>query len=54
MDVIMEIKNLSILVVSIAAMGIINAPVYAKKIYPAEIMGRDLMIPGLGWACRNF
>lgn len=26
------------------------SPLYAKRIYPAEIMGRDLLIPGLGWA----
>ncbi|MFW2535200.1 hypothetical protein [Legionella sp. 28fT52] len=23
--------------------------IYAKQIYPAEIMGRDLLVPGLGW-----
>ncbi|OCH98162.1 hypothetical protein A8135_12945 [Legionella jamestowniensis] len=27
-----------------------SLPAYPKHIYPAEIMARDLLIPGLGWA----
>ena len=39
---------ISILEVAIAAFTYSSA--YAKQIYPAEILGRDLNYPGLGWA----
>ena len=29
--------------------GLLSSAVHAKKIYPAEIMARDLNYPGLGW-----
>lgn len=33
------------------ALPIINcSPTYAKKIYPAELLGRELLMPKLGWA----
>ena len=43
-------KNLAILGITLTLATITYSPLYAKKIYPAEIMGRDLLIPGLGWA----
>lgn len=39
-----------LVVLGITLTTIACSPIYAKKIYPAEIMGRDLLIPGLGWA----
>ena len=43
-------KNLAVLGITLTLATITCSPLYAKKIYPAEIMGRDLLIPGLGWA----
>lgn len=43
-------KNLVALGITLTLATITCSPIYAKKIYPAEIMGRDLLIPGLGWA----
>ncbi|WP_242601997.1 hypothetical protein [Legionella yabuuchiae] len=43
-------KNLAVLGITLTLATIPCSPIYAKKIYPAEIMGRDLLIPGLGWA----
>lgn len=43
-------KNLAVLGITLTLTTIYCAPIYAKKIYPAEIMGRDLLISGLGWA----
>lgn len=42
-------KNLAVLGITLTLTTINCSPIYAKKIYPAEIMGRDLLIPGLGW-----
>jgi len=43
-------KNLVVLGITLTLTTIVCSPIYAKKIYPAEIMGRDLLILGLGWA----
>lgn len=43
-------KNLAVLSITLTLTTITCPPIYAKKIYPAEIMGRELLIPGLGWA----
>ena len=40
---------ISIIEVALAAMFIYSSA-RAKQIYPAEILGRDLNYPGLGWA----
>lgn len=39
----------SIIEIAVAAAFVYSAA-YAKQIYPAEILGRDLNYPGLGWA----
>ncbi|MDP1602849.1 MAG: hypothetical protein Q8M03_06245 [Legionella sp.] len=44
-----EKKCLAVLGVTITITTLTCSPAYAKKIYPAEIMGRDLFFPGLGW-----
>ncbi len=46
------IKKKSLIVLSIsltAAAALSSPPVFAKKIWPAELLARDLNIPGLGW-----
>lgn len=42
-------KNLVVLSITLTLTAITCPPIYAKKIYPAEIMGRDLLFPKLGW-----
>ncbi|KTD24590.1 MULTISPECIES: hypothetical protein [Legionella] len=43
----MSIKKMALPVILIT---VFILPTYAKQIFPAEVMGRDLQIPGLGWA----
>lgn len=43
----MIIKKIAL---NIAMLTLMSSSTYAKQIFPAEIMGRDLQIPGLGWA----
>ena len=45
----MNNKKLVALGVGITIAAIISSTTHAKKTYPAEIMGRDLDYPGLGW-----
>ena len=45
----MENKRLAALVIGITITAVTCSLTYAKHIYPAEIMGRDLNILGLGW-----
>ena len=45
----MRCRKLVTLSLSIMIAGLLSSAVHAKKIYPAEIMGRDLNYPGLGW-----
>ena len=45
----MQSKKLMALIVSTAIAATIAPEVYAKKTYPAEIMGRDLHYLGFGW-----
>ncbi|MFA6302753.1 MAG: hypothetical protein WC627_06430 [Legionella sp.] len=45
----MENKNLVILSLTITITALTFSSAYAKKIYPAEIMARDLYYYGLGW-----
>ena len=40
-------KNLAVLGITLTLTTITYSPVYAKKIYPAEIMGRDCLSLGL-------
>ncbi|KTC81718.1 hypothetical protein [Legionella brunensis] len=40
-------KNKIILAAFIPALSF--SSVYAKQIFPAEIIGRDLLVPGMGW-----
>lgn len=42
-------KNLAVLGITLTLTTITCSPLYTKKIYPAEIMGRDLLFPKLGW-----
>lgn len=35
--------------ITLSLTTIFSSPVSAKQIYPAEIMGRDLIVPKLGW-----
>jgi len=46
----MKNKRLVALGINITITALACSVTYAKHIYPAEIMGRDLNIPGLGWA----
>jgi len=43
-------KNLAALGITLTLATITCSPLYAKKIYPAELLGRELLMPGLGWA----
>src|SRR3990167_2166279 len=45
----MKNTNLSVLGICLSLIAFPGSSSYAKQIYPAEIMGRDLNIPGLGW-----
>ncbi|MFI4955234.1 MAG: hypothetical protein ACHP9Y_04910 [Gammaproteobacteria bacterium] len=45
----MRCRKLVTLGLSITVVGLLSSAAYAKKIYPAEIMARDLNYPGLGW-----
>ena len=45
----MRCKKLVALSTTITLSVLLSPPIYAKKIYPAEVMGRDLNVPGLGW-----
>lgn len=45
----MSCRKLVALGASISIAGLLSSVVHAKKIYPGEIMGRDLNYPGLGW-----
>ena len=42
-------KKLTVLGVSFMLAAIMYSSVHAKKIYPGEIVGRDLDYPYLGW-----
>lgn len=42
-------KKLTILSIIITITSLTISSAYAKKIYPAEIMARDLFYYGLGW-----
>lgn len=42
-------KTLVVLGITLTITIIPYSTIYAKKIYPAEIMGRDLLVPGFGW-----
>ena len=46
----MKNKTLVVLGITLIVTTLACLPTYAKQIHPAEIMGRDLLIPGLGWA----
>ena len=45
----MRCRKLVTLGVSITMAGLLSSAAHAKKIYPAEIMGRELNYLGLGW-----
>lgn len=45
----MKNTNLSVLGICLSLIAFPGSSSYAKQIYPAEIMGRDLNVPGLGW-----
>ncbi len=45
----MKNRSLVVLGISLTVTVLTCSSAYAKKIYPAEIMGRDLNVPGLGW-----
>ena len=45
----MRCRKLVTLSLSITMVGLLSSTAHAKKIYPAEIMARDLNYPGLGW-----
>ena len=46
----MKNKSLIVLGITLIVATLTCLPTYAKQIHPAEIIGRDLLIPGLGWA----
>lgn len=50
MEFMKTINKLMILLLEISVAGIISTLAHAKPIYPAEIVGRKLLIYGLGWA----
>lgn len=45
----MQVKIFITLAVSMTITGLSASEAFAKKIFPAEIMARDLNYPGLGW-----
>lgn len=53
MELKIKSKELIALGASIAIAVITSPAAHAKKIYPAEIMDRDLNYPGLGWLCLD-
>ncbi|WP_207384261.1 MULTISPECIES: hypothetical protein [Legionella] len=44
----MKNKNLALLGATLSITTLACPPLHAKKIYPAEIMGRELLVTGLG------
>lgn len=46
----LQVKSKKILVLGLSiALTAITSASYAKKIFPSDIMGRDLNYPGMGW-----
>lgn len=45
----MRCRKLVILGARLSIAGLLSTVAHARKIYPGEIMGRDLNYPGLGW-----
>lgn len=46
----MKNNKLVVSIIEVAIAAFVYSSACAKQIYPAEILGRDLNYPGLGWA----